>query len=267
MSTIEIADAEFFAFTDLAYELAGIRMDDSKRNLIISRLSRRLRTLQLTSMLEYKDYLLSNMGQEKQNFINALTTNLTSFYRESHHFDYLREWAQNEHKGHIKIWSTACSTGQEAYSAAMTMLDCNAGQRCSILATDIDTECLSKASEGVYRKADVKDLSRELLSRHFMKGVGNNDGYVRVKDSVRNMLEFSEFNLSDDWSEVGQFHVIFCRNVFIYFDDETQQRILQHFCKQLHSGGILFLGHSETMKNNDGSFVLDRRSAYRRSQS
>ena len=265
--TRELDDADFAAFVGYAYRLTGIQLDDSKRHLVISRLIRRVRKLGLGSLGDYHEYLSSHLEQEKGEFVNAITTNLTSFFRENHHFKYLKNWVRSEHTGSIDVWSAACSTGQEPYSIAMTLLESGAGDRCSVQATDIDTAVLEVGRRGEYKLADIEELDLDRRRAFFLRGTGKNEGQARVKEKVRQLVTFNQLNLMEPWGNKSKhYDVIFCRNVFIYFDKNTQQMMLRRFAEHLKPGGILFLGHSEAPRETAGLFVLDGRSTYRRVQ-
>ncbi|MEM7098668.1 MAG: CheR family methyltransferase [Pseudomonadota bacterium] len=262
----DMSDADFQNFISAARDLAGIELNESKRHLVVSRLIRRVKELDLPNLGEYRRYLSDHMASERENFVNAITTNLTSFFRESHHFDYLRDWVKHEHKGPVRIWSSASSTGQEIYSAAITLEEVNALERASLLGTDIDTRCVANAKSGVYPVSEIENLDSVRRKRHFLKGTGQNAGKVRVKPHLYANTEFSQLNLMDSWPSEMKFEVVFCRNVFIYFDEETQRSLMRRFAQVLVPGGILFLGHSESYKDNEGLFAMDGRTTYRRSQ-
>jgi chemotaxis protein methyltransferase CheR len=210
--------------------------------------SRRLRQLRLADFSSYLDHLEGHEdGSEWQVFINALTTNLTSFFREGHHFPVLAELARARREP-MTIWCAAASTGEEPYSIAMTLVEA-LGDRASaarVIATDIDTEVLAQAARGVFKADRVASLSPERLKRFFHKGLGANAGYVKVRSELTAMVEFSRVNLLDDrWPVQEPLDAIFCRNVMIYFDKPTQRRILDRFAPLLKRHGLLFAGHSE----------------------
>ncbi len=245
--------ADFERVRKLIYNHAGISLSSSKREMVYSRLGRRLRVLGLAGFKEYLVLLEKGDAVEWEAFTNSLTTNLTAFFREEHHFPILAELLQR-HKtsagsGQIDLWCTAASTGEEPYSMAMTAVEALGTQAASvrILATDIDTNVLAKAQQGVYAMERVEKMPKERLRRFFLHGNGRNAGQARVRDELRAMITYRPLNLLDsDWPIRGSFHAIFCRNVMIYFDKQTQYRILQRFAPLLRPEGLLFAGHSES---------------------
>ncbi len=241
-----------FAFTSKDFETlrgwlrqsTGIALNDAKRELVYSRLAPRLRSLGLADFGSYIGLLESNRD-ERVRFINALTTNLTSFFRERHHFEFLGRYLQSVMHS-VRIWSSASSTGEEPYSLAMTLAE--SGARGSIIATDLDSDVLGKASAGIYTAERVSELEPALLKRWFLRGAGPHQGRVRVKPELQALLEFRQLNLIDsNWSVQPGFHVIFCRNVAIYFDKPTQARLFQRLVDHLVPGGYLMVGHSESL--------------------
>lgn len=264
--TRELEDADFQVFSQYANDFAGIQLHDGKRHLVISRLIRRVRSLGLSSLADYRTFLQNNTSAEREHFINAITTNLTSFFRESHHFDYFKDWALKEHHGQIRVWSSACSTGQEPYSIAIAAQEAGFASRCAIHATDIDSQCVGKAQQGIYPITELEELDTQACKRHFLRGDGDNAGKVRVKSHLTDMVEFRQLNLLEDWPQDLRFDVIFCRNVFIYFDEATQNKILRKFYQVLEPNGVLFLGHSESQRDTADLFAMDGRTTFRRMQ-
>ena len=258
-------NADFARIRAMIYEVAGISLSDHKRDMVYSRLARRLRARSLTVFSEYLDYLeRSRDAVEWEAFTNALTTNLTSFFRESHHFPILSEFVAKR-RGPISIWCCAASTGEEPYTIAMTVQEAlgNNARNCSIVATDIDTQVLAKAEAGVYTLDQGKNLSPERLRRFFLKGTGERAGQMKVRPELRQMLTFSRLNLIDDrWPIQGPFDVIFCRNVMIYFDKPTQGRILERFVPLMKPDALLFAGHSENFTYVSRSFRLRGQTVY-----
>jgi chemotaxis protein methyltransferase CheR len=243
-----LTDRDFDRIRVLIHRHAGIALGAHKREMVYSRVSRRLRQLRLADFSSYLDHLEGHEdGSEWQVFINALTTNLTSFFREGHHFPVLAELARARREP-MTIWCAAASTGEEPYSIAMTLVEA-LGDRASaarVIATDIDTEVLAQAARGVFKADRVASLSPERLKRFFHKGLGANAGYVKVRSELTAMVEFSRVNLLDDrWPVQEPLDAIFCRNVMIYFDKPTQRRILDRFAPLLKRHGLLFAGHSE----------------------
>jgi len=246
---------------------AGIALLDHKENMVYNRLARRLRATGLGSFQAYLDLVERSPEQERGHFVNALTTNLTSFFRESHHFDLLGSHAKARGRlsggEALQVWSSACSTGEEAYSAAIVLHE--AGCAARILATDIDTEVLRKAQRGDYALEAVESLGAERLKRFFLKGVGANEGRVRVRPELQAMVRFSQRNLQGaDWPERERFDVIFCRNVMIYFSKEAQQQVLGRFLRALQPGGLLFVGHSESYASGNPLLRHCGKTAYER---
>ncbi len=236
----------------LIYRQAGISLADSKQEMVYSRLARRLRATGIQSFAKYLDDLEGGrMSDEWESFTNALTTNLTSFFREAHHFPLLAEHAarlRGRPGEPLTIWCSASSTGEEPYSIAMTL--CEAFNTLTppvqVIATDIDTNVLATASEGVYGDDRVEKMSPERLKRFFLRGKGRHEGMVRVRPELRQLVTFRQLNLlADSWPVSGQFDAIFCRNVMIYFDKETQRKILARFVPLMKPHGLLFAGHSE----------------------
>ncbi|AWL06872.1 CheR family methyltransferase [Massilia oculi] len=236
----------------LIHQRAGISLADSKQEMVYSRLARRLRATGIQSFANYLDDLeAGRMDREWESFTNALTTNLTSFFREAHHFPLLLDHllaARKKDTRPLTIWCSAASTGEEPYSIAMTA--CEAFNTLTppvhIVATDIDTNVLSTASNGVYPMERLDKMSPERLRRFFLKGKGAHEGMARVRPELRNLITFKQLNLlADGWPLEGQFDAIFCRNVMIYFDKPTQRKILGRFVPLMKPHALLFAGHSE----------------------
>ncbi|RNF32130.1 chemotaxis protein CheR [Massilia aurea] len=236
----------------LIHQRAGISLADSKQEMVYSRLARRLRATSIQSFATYLDDLeAGRMDREWESFTNALTTNLTSFFREAHHFPLLLDHLTAVRKKDTRpltIWCSAASTGEEPYSIAMTA--CEAFNTLTppvqIVATDIDTNVLTTASNGVYPMERLDKTSPERLRRFFLKGKGAHEGMARVRPELRNLVTFKQLNLlADGWPLEGQFDAIFCRNVMIYFDKPTQRKILSRFVPLMKPHALLFAGHSE----------------------
>lgn len=242
--------ADFERVRKLIYGRAGISLSPNKHEMVYSRLGRRLRTLGLSHFSDYLTLLEHGDAVEWEAFTNSLTTNLTAFFREEHHFPVLAELLQrNKGTGPISLWCSAASTGEEPYSMAMTAVEAfdTFKPPVKILATDIDTNVLMKARQGVYSIDRLEKVSQERKRRFFLRGKGASSGQVRVRDELRALIEYRPLNLLDaSWSVRGPFHAIFCRNVMIYFDKPTQYDILRKFVPLLHPDGLLFAGHSES---------------------
>jgi chemotaxis protein methyltransferase CheR len=238
---------EFDKIRELLYQKTGIRLADSKDSMVYSRLARRLRALKLSTFSDYLHYLHSHPTEE-QSFIDSLTTNLTSFFREKHHFPILKDYLRL-HPGPVKIWCSASSTGEEPYSIAMTVVEAfgRFDPPVEIIASDIDTTVLQKAKQGIYTLDNIKGLSMEQKKRFFHKGVGVNEGKVRVVPELTKMVNFKQINLTHkSWDLKGPFDIIFCRNVMIYFDKPTQLEILARMVSLMSKTGLYMAGHSET---------------------
>lgn len=259
-------DKDFESVRQLIYNHAGISLNTSKKDMVYSRLARRLRATGLNSFREYLSLLESNDHDEWQAFTNALTTNLTSFFREQHHFPILAEHVR-KHKGQhpINLWCSAASTGEEPYSMAMTMVDLfnSFTPPVHIIATDLDTNVLAKAEAGAYPLERLEKMPAEMVKRFFLKGTGSQEGYARVRQELRNMITFRQINLlHDSWPLRPPFDAIFCRNVMIYFDKPTQLEILKKFVPLLRPDGLLFAGHSESFHHAAAQFKLIGNTVY-----
>ncbi|WP_435953152.1 protein-glutamate O-methyltransferase CheR [Dryocola sp. BD626] len=263
---LPLSDTHFRRICQLIYQRAGIVLADHKRDMVYNRLVRRLRTLGLDDFGRYLGMLESNANSaEWQAFVNSLTTNLTAFFREGHHFPVLADHARKRGGGEYRVWSAAASTGEEPYSIAITLADVlgMAPGRWKVFASDIDTQVLEKAQSGVYRQEELKTLSPQQMQRYFMRGTGPHDGLVRVRNELASHIEFATVNLLDKQAQIpGPFDAIFCRNVMIYFDKTTQQDILGRFVPLLKPGGLLFAGHSENFSNLSREFWLRGQTVY-----
>jgi chemotaxis protein methyltransferase CheR len=256
--------ADFRRVRALIYDHAGIALAESKQQLVYSRLSRRLRALGLRSFKEYLDGLESGVIDDWQEFVNALTTNLTSFFREPHHFPILAEHLGRAGAGRPqRVWCAAASTGEEPYSIAMTATEAlGARPAVEIVATDIDTNCLRQAEQGIFPMERVEKLPSERLRRFFLRGTGGRAGLACVRPEVRALVNFRQLNLQDPFPFRDKFDAIFCRNVMIYFDKPTQVRILERFVPLLVPDGLLFCGHSENFSNARALFRLRGKTVY-----
>jgi len=242
---------DFEKIRKMIYEHAGISLAPHKFDMVYSRLARRLRATGLHNFSDYLRRLENGDEKEWESFVNSLTTNLTSFFREQHHFpllaEHIRQHALGKHP--VTLWCSAASTGEEPYSMAMTVVDLYGSftPPVKILASDLDTNVLAKAEAGVYPMERLQKLPQETIKRFFLKGSGAQEGYARVRPELRNMITFRQINLLDNaWPIRGPFDAIFCRNVMIYFDKPTQRSILEKFVPLLRPEGLLFAGHSES---------------------
>lgn len=244
---------------------AGIALAESKREMVYSRLARRLRATGIRSFQTYLDTLEKlDDSAEWEAFTNALTTNLTSFFREAHHFPLLADHVKNIQEP-IVIWCSASSTGEEPYSIAMTLCEAfnTLTPQAQVIATDIDTNVLNTASDGIYPIDRVEKLSPERMRRFFLKGKGGQEGLVRVRPELRQLVTFKQLNLlADKWPVSGPFDAIFCRNVMIYFDKPTQSKILARFAPLMKSNALLFAGHSENFLYVSDAFQLRGKTVY-----
>lgn len=257
--------ADFERVRRLIYAHAGISLSPLKREMVYGRLARRLRALGHERFDTYLDQLEYGAGGEWEAFVNALTTNLTAFFREPHHFDILREQMLQSASRPFRIWCAAASTGEEPYSLAMTA--CEAFDTLQppvlIVASDIDTSVLNTGQSGVYPIDRVERLEPERLRRFFLRGTGSRSGYVRVRPELQAMLEFQRINLLDtSWPLRGAFDAIFCRNVMIYFDKSTQYAVLQRLKPHLLPQGFFYAGHSESFLNAADLFRSSGRTVY-----
>lgn len=257
--------ADFARVQSLIYQRAGINLHDQKHAMVYSRLSRRLRETGHTSFQEYLAWLESHDGPEWQEFVNALTTNLTAFFREQHHFEILAQYLKGKPAGTAwKVWCNAASTGEEPYSIVMTAFE-TLGHHAAfkLTASDIDSKVLATASNGIYRLDSVKGLSQQRLQRFFLRGKDSNAGLVRVKPELRKAIDFMSVNLiKDDWPFREPFDVVFCRNVMIYFDAPTQRKVLERIHRVLKPGGLLFVGHAENFSESRDLFTLQGKTVY-----
>ncbi len=259
---------DFKRVRKLLYDHAGISLSDSKQELVYSRLSRRLRVLGIMSFSEYIHFLESDSSEEWESFINAMTTNLTSFFREAHHFPVLAEHMRQQQEksdGPITLWCAAASTGEEPYSMAMTAIEAfdSFTPPVTIIATDLDTRVLEMARAGVYREDKLDKLDPAKVKKFFLRGTGKRDGFVKVRQELRDMITFQQLNLLDNtWPFRTPLDAIFCRNVMIYFDKATQLSILKKFVPLLRAEGLMFAGHSESFFHADEYFKLRGKTVY-----
>ena len=257
---------DFERIKKLIYKHAGISLSSSKQNMVYSRLARRVRANGLNSFHEYLNFLENGNPAEWEAFTNALTTNLTAFFREQHHFPILEKHVeQRKNQKKIQLWCSASSTGEEPYSMAMAMVQAfkTFTPPVHILATDLDTNVLAKAQLGIYPLEKLEKIPKEKLREYFLKGKGHHAGSARVRPELRNMITFRQLNLLDNnWPIRGPFDAIFCRNVMIYFDKPTQYKILKKFVPLLAPDGLLFAGHSESFQHAIDLFKLRERTVY-----
>jgi len=260
-------DADFDRVQKLIYQRAGISLHNGKHAMVYSRLSRRLRETGHRSFNEYLGWLESSDGPEWQEFINALTTNLTSFFREDHHFKIFHEYLrQHKQKNKWKVWCCAASTGEEPYSILMTAIDAlGSNPSLTLVASDIDSKVLATAANGIYRIENLKNINGDQFRNFFLRGKGSNAGMVRVKPELQKLVDFKIVNLvRDSWPFQELFDVVFCRNVMIYFDGATQRSVLERIHRVMSPGGLLFVGHAENFSESRDLFVLRGKTVYER---
>ncbi|MGH8658619.1 MAG: CheR family methyltransferase [Gammaproteobacteria bacterium] len=264
---------DFDRLRGLVRRHTGISLCALKQDMVYRRLSPRLKELGLTCFAEYCQHLAQGNSDEVEQFTNAITTNLTSFFREPHHFEYLANTvlpeliAQKASLRRLRFWSAGCSSGEEAYSLAMVVkesLPDLAEWDVRILATDIDSNMLTKAKSGIYSQERVQELSEERLKRFFLKGRGGHRGMVRVVRHLRSLVQFKRLNLVHTWPMRGPFDIIFCRNVVIYFDKETKCATFNRFAELMGNGNHLFVGHSENLFRLSDRFHLVNKTIYRK---
>ncbi|MHC1697968.1 MAG: protein-glutamate O-methyltransferase CheR [Geobacteraceae bacterium] len=266
---------EFGLFSQFIENTCGIRMPDSKKLMLESRLQKRLKHLGIGSFREYYDYLVSKQGMRDElvSMIDVVTTNKTDFFREPAHFNYLTEAVlpgipEIEQQSGIKVWSAGCSSGEEPYTLAMTLSDYarnSQGFRYSILATDICTDVLRSALQGIYDEEKIAPIPDALKKRYLLRSKDRSRRIVRVCPELRSTVTFRRLNFMDETFDIDNpFRIIFCRNVIIYFDRETQEVLLNKFCRHLLPGGYLFLGHSETLNGLDVPLVQVNSTIYRK---
>ncbi len=264
-----MTDADFQRIKQITFSLTGITLSDHKRNMVYGRLARRLRRLKMECFADYCDLVDHQDTEETTEFINSITTNLTSFFREGHHFEYLKSevipdlLVKNAKSKRLRIWSAGCSTGEEPYSIAMVLRTFTQLKNwdVKILATDLDSNVVQKAKEGIYNfeRADgIPDIYRKFLS------VDKAKENVRAKDSIAELITFKQLNLLHDWPMKGPFDIIFCRNVVIYFNVDTQRVLFDRYANILTERGRLFIGHSESLHNVTTRFTAKGRTIYER---
>ena len=275
-STIELKDKDFKAVCEMVHEMVGINLNENKRELVQARLGKRIRTLGMRSLGEYLTHVREEKSQmELINMLDALSTNLTSFWRESQHFDFvvsdvlpkISARAKKTNSWKIRAWSAGCSTGEEPYGLAMLMaenLESANRYDIQILATDLSTKVLDIAKNGIYSATRVKEVPPPIRNRFFDSISGSGEKNFRVKDEIRSMVKFARLNLMEAWPMKGPFDFIFCRNVMIYFDKPTQAKLVKRYYELLKPSGILFVGHSESLAGIEHKFRYLRPTIYER---
>jgi len=252
----ELTDKDFKFIQWFMHKNVGIFFSDRKRTMVYGRISRQLRRLGLKRFSQYRQ-LMEEDAQERVNFINCLTTNKTQFFREYHHFEFIEkvlmsEW-QSQNLKQLRIWSAGCSTGEEPYSLVSCLYWAKAFElfeNIQITATDLDTKVLAHAKQGIYSEEALNSIPDKYLKPCFVKGAGSQVGNVKCKAGLQQFIDFRQLNLLEQWQFDKPFDLISCRNVMIYFDRNTQEKLITRFHKQLKPGGVLFIGHSESVPAN-----------------
>ena len=270
--TLDFSDKDFQYIQKTVYDHAGISLSDAKKSLVYNRLAKRIRKLNLPNFQEYFSFVEQQGEAEFIQLINAITTNLTAFFRENHHFLFLANellpalMKKNQNSKRIRIWSAGCSTGEEPYSIAMVVRETIADRSwdVKILATDLDSNVVNTGLQGVYREDRVGDLPAERLKRWFKKGSGKQEGHVKLHPDLQSLITFRQLNLMHPWPMSGSFDLIFCRNVVIYFDKETQSKLFHRYADILSPDGHLFVGHSETLFKLTDRFTLLGKTIYQK---
>lgn len=270
----ELSDIDFRRFSVLVYEKCGINLHDGKKELVRARLSKRLRKGNFKDFKTYYRFVADDeSGNELVRMLDAISTNLTSFFREKKHFDFLKETVfpsyvvEKRNSRKLRFWSAGCSSGEEPYSLAIWLLEYfneSLPFDVKILATDISSKALALAQRGVYTSKRLANMPILFPRKYFQRGYGSQDGYVRVKQSLSELIEFKRFNLMAPFPFKKVFNVIFCRNVMIYFDKKTQQALVDKFYESLSHGGYLFVGHSESLTGIRRKFEYVMPSIYRK---
>jgi chemotaxis protein methyltransferase CheR len=269
----EFGDHDFNELRGLVKRETGISLSDAKRELVYGRVSRRLRALGLENFRAYRQLLAEGDPNEMIEFINAVTTNLTSFFREAHHFEYLKKSffrandAGARASRRIRIWSSACSTGEEPYSIAMTVREAVPDLRTwdiKILATDLDSDVLARAESGIYPAERLRGVESRRIAAHFNERRRDDSIYYEAKPELRNLITFRQLNLMHDFPMTGPLDVIFCRNVVIYFDKDTQRELFARMTPLQRPGDLLMLGHSESLFKVCDDYTLIGKTIYKR---
>jgi len=269
LMTVQLSEKQLIRICEIVYQSCRIHLKKGKEALARARLMKRLRVKQVASVDDYLDYIESEEGSHELTlFIDVMTTNKTSFFREAEHFNYLRDHILPELKSHrLRFWSAACSSGEEPYTLAMWLKEHMQGidsKDLLILATDISRRMLDKARMAIYPNETLRNLPSTQFYKYFKKLNGQHPGSFQVVDDVRMLIRFSWLNLLESWPMKGPFNVIFCRNVMIYFDRQTQQELINRFWELLEPGGYLFVGHSEGLSAIKHQFRYMRPATYRK---
>jgi len=261
----DFSKKDFHFLSELVHKHIGIVLNDNKFDMVYARIARRLRALNFTNVGDYCEFLTGERGAEEMgNLVNAITTNLTSFFREPHHFEHLGKnvfapFAKNKNEARMRIWSAGCSAGAETYSIAMTLCENIpdlTGRDCKILATDIDTNVLDIGRNGIYDADWIEKIPPALRSKYVSQNC--------ISEKLRSLITFKQLNLLEAWPFKGGFDAVFCRNVVIYFDKPTQAKLFNRYADMLKPNGFLYIGHSESMHNVCDRFKLVDKTTYQR---
>ena len=263
-----LTEKDYQFIQKLAYDETGIVLSDQKRDMVYARLVRRLRKLQLKNFSEYCEYLQKNFAIELTDFVNSITTNLTFFFREEHHFEMLVKLIipeiqkANKTEKRIRVWSAGSSTGEEPYSIAMTLSELTqlSNWDVKVLATDLDSNVLATGMAGIYSEERIQSIDKTRIKKFFKP----HDTDFQVVDSVKSMISFKQLNLMQEWPMSGKFDLIFCRNVVIYFDKETQKKLFNRYADYLNENGYLIIGHSESLHGVSDRFKLVGKTVYKK---
>jgi len=273
IQTPTLSDEEFRRFSSLIYNKCGICLHEGKKELVRARLNKRLRHTGIDNFKDYYNYLIKDdTGEELVVMLDAISTNKTSFFREIKHFDFLNEkvfpmYNEGKFGKKLRFWSAACSSGEEPYTLAMSIYEyfgTNSGYNMKILASDISTKVLSEAQMGIYPDDRLENIPPNIVRTYFQQGTGRQKGYLRVKPFLRDMIKFKRLNLMDDFPFKSVFHFIFCRNVMIYFDKNTQERLVNKFYECMQPGAFLMIGHSESLTGVKHPFKYIQPSIYQK---
>lgn len=265
-----LSDKEFGIISNKIYDYAGINLTEKKRSLVVARLSKRIRLLELDGFGDYINYLKKDKtGREFQEMVNAISTNYSLFFREAHHFDFLTKHVfPHVSNVELKIWSAAASTGQEIYSVLITLKEYQRKTgtkiRSNLFASDISRNVLIKASQGVYQRKDVMQIDPGLLKEYFLRGTGSQSGYVKIKRDLIKDVKFFQLNLTDEKYSLPLMDVIFLRNAIIYFDKDTKRKLIDRLWHYVKPRGYLILGHSESLSGISDRFSLVEKTVYQR---
>ena len=267
----EFTRDDFDYLRKIVTDTTGILADDDKYTMYYSRLARRVRKLGLKNFTEYRAFLNKNRDVEIIELVNSVTTNLTSFFRENHHFEFLRDTIVPEIRKRgtkkIRVWSAGCSTGEEPYSITITLAEAIPDYKSwdiKILATDLDSNVVQKASSGVYELNRVDGIDKPLLKKYFKKGTGHNAGFVKMNPDLMQLISFKQLNLLHKWPITDTMDFVFCRNVVIYFDKPTKNKLVERYADLMIDNGYLFMGHSETLYKSTEKFQLLGKTIYQK---